>query len=349
MVLGPAQSVTYYRMPNGIPAEQAIHWQRLRPGSGCLSVKTVMDGPTRVLQVTDFFDKSSHRTNEELSLPSPDSEKIRPQDMKVEMHLKEGLGLSIVNHSPPEELAYCRLSNVTLELITGDGVLNVEARVQNIQIDNSLQDPHCPVVVYVTSGSNQDESKNQPALHLTAHRIITGQLNADIFKHLIVTFKNLAINIEEIQLFKLLAFAGFNQSDLELERVDESDYESQRSLNAATSIDAKRYYFGMFKLILEQVMLFLHSSRFLQFKKEFFYFQVRLSVYTSNKLPNELKAIKRKLGLTLIKFEDANIELHPFIRAHPFETAQLIIDSIIKHYKVILKPNIYSSDTSITC
>lgn len=61
-----------------------------------------------------------------------------------------------------------------------------------------------------------------------------------------------------------------------------------------------------------------------------------MSVFTSNTLPPELKAIKRKLGLTLIKFEDANIELDPFIRHHPFETARLIMDSIIIHYKVNL-------------
>jgi len=41
-------------MPSGIPAEQAIHRQRLRPGSGFLCVKTITDGPTRVLQVTDL-------------------------------------------------------------------------------------------------------------------------------------------------------------------------------------------------------------------------------------------------------------------------------------------------------
>ena len=110
------------------------------------------------------------------------------------------------------------------------------------------------MVVYVSPTASHDESKNVPALRLIFHRQMTGRLNADIFKHLIVTFKNLTINIEESQLFKLLAFAGFNQSDLELERVDESDYESQRSLNAATSIDAKRYYFGLLKLVLEQVM-----------------------------------------------------------------------------------------------
>lgn len=254
VVLGPAQSVTYYRLPNGIPAEQALHWQRLRPGSGCLSVKTIMDGPTRVLQVADFLHKSSQRS-EDLTVATPESEKPNSQEMKMEMHFKGGLGFSIVNHTPPEELAYCRLSNISLELISGDGILNVDAKVQSIQIDNSLQDPYCPVVVYVSPSASQEESKNLPALHLTFHRQMTGQLNADIFKHMIVTFKNLTINIEESQLFKLLAFAGFNQSDLELERVDESDYESQRSLNAATSIDAKRYYFGMLKLALEQVKL----------------------------------------------------------------------------------------------
>lgn len=52
---------------------------------------------------------------------------------------------------------------------------------------------------------------------------------------------------------QLLAFAGFNQSDLELERVDESDFEAQRLLNAATSVDAKRFYFGVLKLALDQV------------------------------------------------------------------------------------------------
>ncbi len=66
-------------------------------------------------------------------------------------------------------------------------------------------------------------------------------------------------------------------------------------------------------------------------------------MYTSNKLPPELKAIKRKLGLSLIKFEDANIELDPFVRAHPFETAQLIMESIIKHYKVGYYNNYYLS------
>lgn len=59
---------------------------------------------------------------------------------------------------------------------------------------------------------------------------------------------------------------------------------------------------------------------------------MRLSVLTATKLPAHLQVIKKKLGLTLIKFEDATIDLEPFIRMHPFENRQVLMHSIIKHY-----------------
>nr|CAD7269838.1 unnamed protein product [Timema shepardi] len=65
--------------------------------------------------------------------------------------------------------------------------------------------------------------------------------------------------------------------------------------------------------------------------------QVRLSVVTTNKLPAQLQSIKRKLNLTLIKFEDANVDLKPFIKSHPFESGHFFIHSILKKYKDELK------------
>lgn len=242
--------MTYLRLPSGIPAEQGVHWQKLRPGSGCLSVKIVMDGPTRVLQVTDFRNKPPAWSEDQAASTSS----ARAKEFKVEMRLKSGLGVSIINHSPPEELAYCRLYNIFLEVLTGDGLFSIDSTVQSIQIDNSLRDPLCPVNLYVTPCVSRDESRHLPALQLTLHRQSSTRLNADIFKHMIITLKNLTINIEENQLYKLLALAGFNQSDLEVERADENDYEAQRSLNAATSIDAKRFYFFILKLELGKVM-----------------------------------------------------------------------------------------------
>lgn len=64
-----------------------------------------------------------------------------------------------------------------------------------------------------------------------------------------------------------------------------------------------------------------------------FIFKVRLSVMTSNKLGENLLAVKRKLGLTLIKFEDAAVELEPFYKQHVFENSQFLFSSILKHYK----------------
>lgn len=166
------------------------------------------------------------------------------------------LGFSLLN--PPEELAYCRLTNIYMELISGSDVLHVDASVQSVQIDNPLRDALSPVALCVTPAAKADESRHLPAIHLAVHKLTGSCRNADIFKHFIATFKNLTINIEENQLFKILAFAGFNQSDMELERIDEADFDPQRSLNAATSVHAKRYYFGVLKLVLDQVRKEFH-------------------------------------------------------------------------------------------
>ena len=62
VVLGPNNPVCFMRMKNGIPVEQAVERQRLRPGSGFLSVKVTTDGPTRVLQITDIKHKVLYKT-----------------------------------------------------------------------------------------------------------------------------------------------------------------------------------------------------------------------------------------------------------------------------------------------
>ena len=60
------------------------------------------------------------------------------------------------------------------------------------------------MVLYVSPATSLDDGRHLPALHLAVQRLANGErLNADIFKHLIVTFKNLTINIEGVQLFKV--------------------------------------------------------------------------------------------------------------------------------------------------
>jgi len=62
--LGPSSPVSYIRMPSssdnstsGVPVEQAVTRQKLRPGSGVLTVRVTTDGPTRVLRISDMKQK----------------------------------------------------------------------------------------------------------------------------------------------------------------------------------------------------------------------------------------------------------------------------------------------------
>jgi len=89
-------------------------------------------------------------------------------------------------------------------------------------------------------------------------------------------------------------------------------FQSQRAQIANTTT-ATRYYFGTLKLSLNQV---------------------KLSVSKSDKpLPHDLQIVKKKLGLSLITFEDANVDVEPFIRVHPFETVNFLTNSVLHHYQ----------------
>ena len=65
-----------------------------------------------------------------------------------------------------------------------------------------------------------------------------------------------------------------------------------RALTAATSKELKRYYFGTLRI---------NTSR------------ITLSVLSSSDLPQDLLAVKRSMGIPLVKFEEAKVELGMFI------------------------------------
>ena len=62
---------------------------------------------------------------------------------------------------------------------------------------------------------------------------------------------------------------------------------------------------------------------------------MRLSVLTSARLRPELAAVRAKFGRRLVQFEGAHVELDPFVRHHPFETAAKLTDSVLEHYKEV--------------
>lgn len=333
VVLGPSMPVSYVTMENGIPLEQAICRRKLRGGSGVLTVKVTSDGPTRVLQITDIkkqqiVSRTSYASDwvvyeeqeknvENFSESDNIVSQINENDIEIEIsvQLSAGLGLSVVNHLS-EELIYIWLHNIMIQYNKSSKYHSLCGSIKDIQVDNQLREAEKPVVLYVTQSIKSDDQRHLPSLHFTVQQICTPVINAEIFKHLIVTLKNLTIMLEEQLLFKLLQFAGLDQTDSEVERMDESENNQTQKSITETMAYEKRYYFSTLKLCLKQI---------------------KLSVLTSSNLPSDLLQVKRNMRLRLIRFEDAVIELNPFIRIHPFETADFLMDNIIEHYKEELK------------
>ncbi|XP_037089594.1 LOW QUALITY PROTEIN: vacuolar protein sorting-associated protein 13D-like [Pollicipes pollicipes] len=149
-----------------------------------------------------------------------------------------------------------------------------------------------------------------------AHAVPSACQRVQIFEHLVVSVKDLTVTLEERLLYHLLHFIGYSDDASEVNQLEESDLETQRALKAATSSHNTRYYCRRLELALKKV---------------------RLSVLTSARLRPELAATRDKLGRRLVQFEGAQVELDPFVRCHPFETAAKLIDSVLEHYKAELR------------
>ncbi|XP_056240495.1 intermembrane lipid transfer protein VPS13D isoform X3 [Seriola aureovittata] len=292
------------------PEQQFIN-QKMRPGSGVLSVQVLPDGPTRVLQISDFNQRRMIRSSPstEHDRSKEDVKKREPeQELEVLVNLDEGLGVSLVN-KVPEELVFTTLSGIDVHFIRTAANEVLELSIQNIQVDNQLLGTTQPVMLCV-SPSSSDSSVNDsgPALQINSVKVPSNLILTDLFKHLMVTARRFTVIIEEKLLLKLLSFFGYGQTEAELEKLDENLHEKPNE----DASSPKRYYFENLKISLPQV---------------------KLSVFTSHKLPPDLKVLKGTLGFPLVRFEDAVINMYPFTRVHPYETQEIIINDILKHFR----------------
>ncbi|KAG7472195.1 hypothetical protein MATL_G00106290 [Megalops atlanticus] len=303
VVLGPDSGLL------DLPPEQQFINQKMRPGSGVLSVQVLPDGPTRVLQISDFNQRRINRTSPSTEEDKENKQKKVPEEeLEVVVSLEEGIGLSLVNKLP-EELVFTTLSGIDVHFTRTAANEVLELSIQNIQVDNQLLGTTQPVMLCVTPSSSESSNMDTgPALQVNAVKVPSSLMLTDLFKHLMVTARRFTVIIEEKLLLKLLSFFGYGQSEAELEKLDENLYEKS-SEDAGTP---KRYYFENLKISLPQV---------------------KLSVFTSHKLPPDLKALKGTLGIPLIRFEDAVINMYPYTRVHPYETQEIIVNDVLKHFR----------------
>uniref|UniRef100_A0A9J8AXX9 Vacuolar protein sorting 13 homolog D n=1 Tax=Cyprinus carpio carpio TaxID=630221 RepID=A0A9J8AXX9_CYPCA len=303
VVLGPDSGVM-----EPLPEQQFTN-QKMRPGSGVLSIQVLPDGPTRVLQISDCSQRRVNRpspSTEEDQIKEGAQKKVPEEELEVLVTLEEGVGLSLVN-KVPEELVFATLSGIDVHFIRTTANRSLFSHL--FQVDNQLLGTTHPVMLCVTPSSIESSAVDLGhALQINSVKVPSSLMLTDLYKHLMVTARHYTVIIEEKLLMKLLIFFGYGQAEGEVEKLDENLYE-KTSEDAGTP---KHYYFENLKISVPQV---------------------KLSVFTSHKLPPDLKALKGTLGFPLIRFEDAIINMKPYTRVHPYETQEMIISDILKHFK----------------
>ncbi|KAH6934672.1 hypothetical protein HPB50_026800 [Hyalomma asiaticum] len=324
VVLGPPQPVSFECMPNGVPLEQAVTNQKMRGGSGVLLVRVIPKGPTIVLCVSDFMQKqklsvstSSPDVNLLAQKASGSEDQQTPQldgrfgldlEASVRWNISRGLGVSVINHLS-EELIYAVLQNIRVNFIQSLSSQLLDASVENVQVDNQLHGAERPVALYVTPLHERDRQRHLPAVVITAERLPQKDTDVVIFQHFIMHMKNITLALEELLMLKIVQFLHHLVDDFGDEIF--IDNQLQRA-HAAASANARRFYFNTLKLRLDQV---------------------KLSVLTSSHRPPELDAIKKKVGWSLMRFEDVVVELDSFVKSHPFESLEFLVNSVAEHYK----------------
>lgn len=148
-MLGLPQSICHKVTDKGIPIEQAIERQRLRPGSGFLAVDVYMDGPTQVISIKDIKQKSiyaspddkewgtiSRKQRPNLTLKE-DNQSKSTTEMQFGVLLR-GLGISLVCRETPGELLYAHFFNIIGESTITSQSKQFSISVKDIQIDNQV-------------------------------------------------------------------------------------------------------------------------------------------------------------------------------------------------------------------
>lgn len=148
-MLGLPQPLCYKITEKGIPIEQAIEKQYLRPGSGFLSVSIHMDGPTQVISIKDLKEKKVYAspddrewgsiavTQRPILVPEKDSTKVSNKEYQFAVILG-GLGISLVSKKEPEELLYAHLSTIISETIITPRSKQFCISVKDVQVDNQV-------------------------------------------------------------------------------------------------------------------------------------------------------------------------------------------------------------------
>jgi vacuolar protein sorting-associated protein 13D len=292
--------------------------------------------------------------------------------LEVYINLTGGIGVSLVQwlNQEYEELVYAYFKCIELILDQNKANQRILFNVGSVQICNQLFNscrhnllsiPTAPNNISDPYDINNSDSsinalisKQQPAIELDLFRQFKYE-NIITIKHLIIKLADVNLQLEEKLLWKLIQFGGYHaSSELSYNVANESNgvkkksYENTRLNDSCdrdifVQIDESNQLIDILNsgnYYKKQIDSFLMSSKEKKFsfnKLQINQIVLNLSVYKSSKLSSDLMEIKSSLGIPLVQFENAKIELKPFLLMNEHDRLNFIINSTMKHYKQELR------------
>ena len=288
-----------------------------------------------------------------------------------------GISLVIWLNQEYEELVYAYFKMIELNFEQTHLERKIEFKIDSIQVCNQLLNSQRKNLIYIQMPTNSSMEgsqmieksrianlvqfkKSAPALSVSMLQKFNFE-NLILIKELAIDLADVNLQIEEKLLWKLLQFIGFNKepvqrSKLESKSADEASNNYQEDsrylnlnvhesilnlLNSNENSNSFKVCLNLtnnyYKSIIDALEVNSKSTKYCFNIFKINSIKMNLSVYKTSKLANDLVKIKSSLGIPLIQFENARIELNPFLLMNEYDTSTAIGNILTKHYTQELK------------
>lgn len=219
-----------------------------------------------------------------------------------------GFKLNLVDNSS-EDFLEASVKNIAVKCTTKAKEQILDCSVQDIRIDNLL--PDCEKGILLDRVLNLDESLNiKPAIRLIIDRILGNSFGTTLFHQVQLSMCDLVLNIEEKLVLKLVEFMSFRNRE---QRPNMNNLSSDLDKILHPEEDRmSKYYFDLLRIDLSSL---------------------KLSVFTATNLNNSLQRLKSYLNLKFFGFEDAQVQLAPYLKMNVSRTFRGVFESVTRFYK----------------
>jgi vacuolar protein sorting-associated protein 13D len=349
---------------------KVVRRQKIRPGSGHLIIKMLVDGPTKVVNISNVKEKSYQSINWKMSIDDPliennlidstnnNDNKHSSTIFELYINLSGGIGVSIIqwHNQEYEELAYAYLKTLEVNFEHSKREQKVILAIKSVQVCNQTINSFKQNMLLMepTSSLSSKETlvqsiKKQEVLSVDFLRRFR-QENIFTIDHLIVNLADAIIQIEEKLLWKIIQFLGIvkrETSELSEDKFNKNqeisffnnlnDTNKLMESNYINLIENKLTNNNFYKMQINNLIDNTQSVKYSFNKFQINSIGITLSVYKTSKLSDDLQKLKTSLGIPLIQFENARIECKPFILLNEYDTVGCVLNLMTKHYTTELR------------